>query len=235
MTESGPAYWAVVPAAGVGRRMGADLPKQYLELAGARVLEHTLARFLEDPRCRGVMLALGAEDTLFAELEVSRHARLHLTTGGAERCHSVLNALRALASLAQEQEWVLVHDAARPCLPRGDLDRLLRELAQDPVGGLLALPVRDTMKRADADGRVGQTVEREGLWHALTPQMFRLGALRRALEAALARGVEPTDEAQAMELAGHAPRLVEGSPENIKITHPRDLDLAERFLHQQER
>jgi len=226
-------YWAVIPAAGVGRRMGGDIPKQYLTLAGRRVLEHTLVVFIEDRRCRGVMVAVGEQDPFWPGLPVSARPGVYHTTGGAERCHSVLNALRALAGMAGEGDWVLVHDAARPCLPRADLDRLLETLADDPVGGLLALPVRDTMKRADAGGRVGTTVDRAGLWHAMTPQMFRLGPLRAALEAALAQGLLVTDEAQAMELCGQSPRLVEGSPGNIKITHPRDLGLAERFLREE--
>ena len=153
-----------------------------------------------------------------------------VVTGGAERCHSVLNGLEALRQHADLTDWVLVHDAARPCLAVADLDRLMNELADDPVGGLLAAPVRDTLKQADSAGRVATTVDRSRLWHALTPQMFRLGRLRDALNAALARGLLVTDEAGAMEAAGFAPRLIEGRADNVKITRPEDLALAEFYL-----
>jgi 2-C-methyl-D-erythritol 4-phosphate cytidylyltransferase len=153
--------------------------------------------------------------------------------GGAERCHSVLNALELLAGHAAADDWVLVHDAARPCLRPADLACLLDTLAEDPVGGLLAVPVRDTMKRADIGDRVETTVDRNGLWHALTPQMFRLQALREALGKAIAAGVLVTDEAAAMEWAGHRPRLVAGAGDNLKITRPEDLPLAAYYLERQ--
>jgi 2-C-methyl-D-erythritol 4-phosphate cytidylyltransferase len=151
-------------------------------------------------------------------------------TGGAERGQSVRNGLEALREWAGPDDWVLVHDAVRPCLCTEDLDRLLAELDDDPVGGLLAVPVRDTLKQADATGRVATTVDRAQLWHALTPQMFRLGLLCDALQSALARGLRVTDEAAAMEAAGFSPRLVEGRADNVKITRPEDLALAEFYL-----
>ena len=214
--------------------MGAALPKQYLEVAGRRVIEHTLARLCAHPRIAGVMVVLGADDPWWARVSVPPVDRLLTTPGGGERCHSVLNGLRALAAVAAPGDWVLVHDAARPCVRRTDLDRLMDTLADHPVGGLLGLPVRDTMKRADDTGGVTETVSRAALWHAQTPQMFRLAALRAALEAATGGGRLVTDEAEAMELAGFAPRMVEGSPDNIKVTHPEDLALAALFLQAQE-
>lgn len=225
--------WAVVPAAGSGSRMGAGRPKQYLELAGAPILQHTLARLLGHSAIQAVVVALSESDADFQRLPCARDPRLLRAHGGAERCHSVANALDVLVGRAAEHDWVLVHDAARPCLCGSDIDRLLRELGGHPVGGLLALPVRDTMKRADPGGDVTATVDRQGLWHALTPQMFRLGALRAALAGALGAGVLVTDEAQAMERTGVRPRLVEGRPDNIKVTRPHDLALAELYLSRQ--
>ncbi len=225
--------WIVIPAAGVGKRMGADVPKQYLPLQGRPVIVHTLERLAALPGVRGVMVAVSAEDRHWPALELSLPVPLWTAEGGVERCHSVLNALTDLGLHAQEADWVLVHDAARPCVRRADLERLVETLQDDPVGGLLAMPVRDTMKRAEPDGRVVTTEPREGLWHALTPQMFRLGALRHALEEAIEAEDLVTDEAAAMERAGFRPRLVEGHGDNIKITRPEDLALAEFFLQRQ--
>jgi 2-C-methyl-D-erythritol 4-phosphate cytidylyltransferase len=225
-----PDCWAVVPAAGVGRRMGGPVPKQYLPLAGRPVIEHTLGRLLGHPGIRGVVVVLGPEDGWWPQTAWAADARVIRAPGGAERCHSVLGGLQALAGRAGAGDWVLVHDAARPCLRAADIDRLRTRLAEHPVGGLLGVPVRDTMKRGDPSGAVLETVPREGLWHAFTPQMFRLGMLREALAGALARGDLVTDEASAMERAGHRPLLVEGHPDNLKITRPEDLALAEFYL-----
>ena len=222
-------YWAVVPAAGVGRRMQAGLPKQYLLLNGRRVIDWTLEALLAEPRIRGVYVALGAEDPLWESCEHAGHLRVRRVAGGEERAHSVLNALLALETEAASADRVLVHDAARPCLRPEDLSKLL-ELASGEAGGLLAMPVRDTMKRADADGCSETTLDRSRIWHAFTPQLFPLAALRGALERALAAGVAVTDEASAMEWAGHRPLLVEGHPDNIKITRPGDLELAGFYL-----
>ncbi len=230
-----PAYWAVLPAAGVGRRMGATMPKQYLPLAGRRVIDHSLTPLLAEPRIRGVVVALDPQDALWPSTSFAGDGRLQRVAGGAERCHSVLNALDALSERARADDWVLVHDAARPCLRDADLANLIDTLRDDPVGGILAMPVRDTMKEADAAGRIGHTLARERLWHALTPQMFRLGLLREALQSAIAAGKLVTDDASAVELVGRAPRLVEGHADNIKITRPEDLPLAELYLTQQGR
>ncbi len=218
-------YWAVVPAAGVGRRMRAELPKQYLLLNGRRVIDWTLEVLLAEPRIRGLCVALGNEDPFWEECEHAGHARVRRVAGGEERAHSVLNALHVLEKEAEPDDRVLVHDAARPCLRPEDLSKLL-DLASGEAGGLLAMPVRDTMKRANAAGCSEATLERSRIWHAFTPQLFPLAALREALEGALAAGVAVTDEASAMEWSGHRPLLVEGHPDNIKITRPGDLELA---------
>jgi 2-C-methyl-D-erythritol 4-phosphate cytidylyltransferase len=228
------ALWAVVPAAGSGRRMGAEVPKQYLPLRGRSVLDHALAALLDHPALRRVVVAVAADDDRWRGGEHADDPRVRWVTGGAERCHSVLNALAALAAEAATDDWVLVHDAARPCLGHDDLHRLVDALRDHPVGGLLGAPVRDTMKRCAADGAVLATVDRAGLWHAHTPQMFRFGLLRSALQAALAAGELVTDEAAAVERAGLVPRMVEGSFGNIKVTRPQDLPLAELFLARRE-
>ncbi|HPF58712.1 MAG TPA: 2-C-methyl-D-erythritol 4-phosphate cytidylyltransferase [Candidatus Competibacteraceae bacterium] len=225
-------YWAMVPAAGAGKRMGSAIPKQYLPLAGQPVIAHTLDTLLRYPRLAGLVVAISAGDEWWPEAAagIIPNKPLRIVTGGAERCHSVLNGLDALSEYAHPDDWVLVHDAARPCLTVSDLDRLLAGLASDPVGGLLAIPVRDTLKQANASQRVTVTVDRSQLWHALTPQMFRLGILRDALQAAMKSGLLVTDEATAMEAAGFAPRLIEGRADNLKITRPEDLALAEFYL-----
>ena len=222
-----------MPAAGAGNRMGAEIPKQYLSLANKRVIEHSLERLSAHPRIGGVVVVLGPHDRWWRERKPGNGSWLRRVDGGAERCHSVLNGLRALADEAGEDDWVLVHDAARPCVHPADIERLIDELADHPVGGLLGVAVRDTMKRTDPSGNVRETVRREGLWHALTPQMFRLGLLTRALQEAIVSGCLVTDEAQAIELVGEVPRIVEGRPDNIKITRPEDMSLAELFLRRQ--
>lgn len=225
-------YWAMVPAAGAGKRMGSAIPKQYLPLAGQPVIAHTLDTLLRYPHFAGLVVAISAGDEWWPAVAagIATNKPLQIVTGGAERCHSVLNGLDALWQHAHPNDWVLVHDAARPCLTVSDLDRLLAELTNDPIGGLLAIPVRDTLKQTDAGQRVAATVDRSQLWYALTPQMFRLGILRDALQAALQSGLLVTDEAAAMEAAGFAPRLVEGRADNLKITRPEDLALAEFYL-----
>lgn len=217
-------FWLVIPAAGVGARMAADRPKQYLQVAGRCILEHSLDCFLDHPGLLGAVVCLAADDPYWAQLAVAGDPRVRRATGGRERADSVLAGLDLLlAGGAGADDWVLVHDAARPNLARADLDRLLNTLAGDPVGGLLAVPARDTLKRAGADGRVVETIDRAPIWQAYTPQMFRLAALRRALSDALAAGAAITDEASALEWAGQAPRLVEGRADNLKVTRPEDL------------
>ncbi len=227
-------HWAVVPAAGLGSRMGSPVAKQYLPLAGSTVLEHTLERLVSHPRIAGVFVAVSDNDGRWSDTAFAAHPRVVRVTGGRERCHSVMNALRVLAGQAHGQDWVLVHDAARPCVHHDDLDRLIETLADHPTGGLLGMPAHDTMKRTDVDLAVRETVSRDGLWHAFTPQMFRLRPLYDALSDALGRELAVTDDASAMELAGHRPLMVEGRRDNIKITRPEDLGLAVFYLAQQE-
>lgn len=225
------AFWLVIPAAGIGSRMQAECPKQYLTVAGKTILELTLACFLDHPGVRGIVLALAKNDRWWPQLTVSAHPLIETVLGGAERADSVLNALHALREKgAQADDWVLVHDAARPLLQGEDLQRLLVSLKDHPVGGILAAPARDTLKQVAADGSVLQTIDRSVIWHALTPQMFRLGLLQRALADALREAVEITDESSAMEWAGYTPRAIAGRFSNIKITHPEDLLLAQSLL-----
>jgi len=234
-TAPAPALWAVVPAAGGGARMRAARPKQYLPLLGRAMLLHTLERLGRYPRLRGLVVGIAADDAYWPTLATEIPNLLITYVGGAERAQTVLNGLRALETYAAPDDWVLVHDAARPCVRHTDIDALLAAVAGHADGGLLALPLSDTIKRADHNGCVEDTVARAGLWRALTPQVFRLAALSDALESAMRAGVEITDEASAMEYSGARPRLVHGHADNIKITVPEDLALAELFLREQER
>jgi 2-C-methyl-D-erythritol 4-phosphate cytidylyltransferase len=224
-------HWVVVPAAGSSRRMaGSGPPKQYLQLAGRSVIEWALRPFLDRTDCERIVVVLAEQDRHWSEMPLARHPKISTAIGGGERVDSVRAGLRALVALANESDWVLVHDAARPCLRATDLSRLIDQLADDDVGGLLAAPVVDTLKRADASDRVQATVSRDSLWRALTPQMFRYGLLDRALHAVHAASSTPTDEAQAVEALGLQPRLVPGDPDNLKITLPEDIERAARVL-----
>ncbi|WP_092875866.1 2-C-methyl-D-erythritol 4-phosphate cytidylyltransferase [Izhakiella capsodis] len=226
---SSPDIIAVVPAAGIGSRMQSSFPKQFLTIGQQTILEHTLAPLLNHVRIRKVIVVLGADDDKFTGLAVSRHPRVITVTGGGQRAESVMAGLQA----ARGVHWVLVHDAARPCLHPDDLTRLLAITATSKVGGILAAPVRDTMKRAEwGRDAVAHSVEREGLWHALTPQLFPLELLRQCLDRALREGVTITDEASALEYCGYHPELVVGRSDNIKVTRPEDLALAAFFLTQ---
>jgi 2-C-methyl-D-erythritol 4-phosphate cytidylyltransferase len=223
-----PRHFAIVPAAGSGARFGGGLPKQYLSLAGRPLIHHSLLTLCQSPRIDRVVVVLAPDDALWRTHDwQSLGPRLETAyCGGATRAESVLAGLAMLATAATEDDWVLVHDAARPCLSGAMLETMLNELADDPVGGLLAVPVADTLKREDTDGRAAVTVAREGLWQAQTPQMFRYGVLARAL--AEQRAV--TDEAGAIEAAGLRPRLVKGDATNLKVTYPADLPLAELIM-----
>ena len=224
--------WAVVPAAGSGARFGGGLPKQYRQLAGQPMIARTLARLLSHPDIEGAMVALAADDEQWHALAMAFDKPVLTCIGGADRAASVLAALRALPATVADDALVLVHDAARPCVRHTDLDRLIAA-AQSDAGALLAAPVRDTLKHADANGRVDATVPRESLWRALTPQAFRRGVLIRVLEQALSDGIAVTDEAMAIERIGLQPLLVEGSEDNIKLTVVEDLALAEHILAEQ--
>jgi 2-C-methyl-D-erythritol 4-phosphate cytidylyltransferase len=226
-------YFALIPAAGVGARLGAALPKQYMPLAGQPMLAHVLTTFAAASEISHVFVVVSPDDGYIADLMAAApHLQARVTVlfhGGASRHESVLNGLQAIKEQVGEEDWVLVHDAARPGLTHGLIAHLIATLKDDRVGGLLALPVVDTLKRGDHNARVAETVERSGLWAAQTPQMFRHGLLVRALT--LADAV--TDEAGAVELLGLRPRLVEGSPRNFKVTLPHDVALAEMFLKEQ--
>ncbi|HBA66850.1 MAG TPA: 2-C-methyl-D-erythritol 4-phosphate cytidylyltransferase [Methylococcaceae bacterium] len=224
--------WAVVPAAGVGKRMQADRPKQYLELAGKTVLEHTLARLLQADVFAAVSVAISVEDPYWPELAISKNDRVLTASGGKERADSVLSALRVIADRARGNDWVLVHDAARPCITVADIRLLINTLQNDEVGGILALSSHDTLKNVESDSILG-TLDRTHIWRALTPQMFRYGQLKQALEASVGNP-RVTDEASALELLGLQPKIVEGRPDNIKITRPEDLPLAQFYLEQQQ-
>jgi 2-C-methyl-D-erythritol 4-phosphate cytidylyltransferase len=225
-------YFLVIPAAGSGRRFSSHVPKQYAALAGSTVIEHALAPFEADPDCAGIVVALSPDDASWPAVAARRPRVVETIEGGEQRAHSVRNALRALAPRVREDDWIMVHDAARPCFSAADLAALKRELAAHAVGGLLAIPLADTLKRAEAASPVdvAATVERSGMWRAATPQMFRFGSLLRALEAALDSMRIPTDEAQAIEWANLAPRLVAGRADNIKVTTADDLALATAIL-----
>lgn len=222
--------WAVVPAAGRGSRLGGEVPKQHRPLLGRPLIRHTLERLVSHPRIAGVLVVLSADDTFWPGWRELRGKPVLTAIGGAERADSVLAGVRALPDSVRTQDWVLVHDAARPCLRHDDLDRLLDHGCAHDVGAILAAPVSDTLKRADANGAIARTEPRAGLWRALTPQLFRRGTLQRALEAASLAGIAITDEAMALERLGLAPLLVEGAADNIKVTTPADLAFAEFLL-----
>jgi len=219
-------FHALVPAAGFGARMGSELPKQYLPLAGKPMLAHALAALCACGDIRTVFVVLAPDDAQFRTYDWSRFGdKLQpLFCGGDTRAESVANGL--LASELEADDWVLVHDAARPCLSRAHLAKLISELRDDAVGGILAVPVADTLKRADAQQRIACTEPREGLWQAQTPQMFRAGLLLQALQQCRA----VTDEASAVEALGLQPKLVASDSSNFKVTYPQDIELAELLL-----
>ncbi|NBI54352.1 2-C-methyl-D-erythritol 4-phosphate cytidylyltransferase [Photobacterium alginatilyticum] len=225
---------AVVPAAGVGSRMAADRPKQYLQIAGKTILEHTIDRLFCHPAIERVIIVISNSDPYFEALPLAHDPRITRVDGGAERADSVF---AGLAAIDDEDSWVLVHDAARPCLQLADLDRLINAALQSESGAILAAPVRDTMKRGvvlagDNQQGIRETVDRENLWHALTPQMFKVRQLRDSLRYALEKGAVITDEASALEFCGYVPQLVKGRADNLKVTQPEDLALAGFYLQQ---
>ncbi|OUR60677.1 2-C-methyl-D-erythritol 4-phosphate cytidylyltransferase [Bermanella sp. 47_1433_sub80_T6] len=221
--------YAVVPAAGIGTRMGADRPKQYLMLQGKTILEHTLEQLLQFSPIEKIVLPVSINDTFLSKLSIGNHEKIIQCDGGEERYHSVLNGLNTLLNIgAQRQDWVMVHDVARPCIRQQDLENLYQNV--DEQGVILGVQVRDTMKRTDDNEQVLSTVARVNLWHALTPQLAPLGVLLDAIEKAVNDGVQVTDEASALEHSGYSPKMLAGHPSNIKVTHPDDLQLADAFL-----
>jgi 2-C-methyl-D-erythritol 4-phosphate cytidylyltransferase len=230
-----PRYWFVIPAAGIGARMNANKPKQYLLLADKTILEHTLQRILTMPNLSGIVVAISKEDVYWKSLSVSQNPLVHIVNGGEERAHSVLNGLDYLANKIAADDWVLVHDAARPCVTISNVKKLCDELAENDVGGILAIPVSDTLKQVVNKNEIQTTIDRRPLWQAQTPQAFRYKLLRDCLTQTLERNENITDESSAVELCGYVPRVVEGRTDNIKITRPDDLLLAEFILKQQEK
>ena len=222
--------WAAVPAAGSGSRMGSPVPKQYLEIDGRRLAEHTLDALLAAGCIHEIVVAIAPDDPLWPTLPETLRRRVRTVHGGDDRAASVLHALGGFSRRPAAGDWVLVHDMARPCVRPERIRSMIDELAGDEVGGLLALPMVDTLKRSDDEGRVRETVDRSALWRAQTPQVFRFGVLERALREARANGVAITDEAMAVERLGLAPRLLRGSADNIKVTIADDMELAEYYL-----
>ncbi len=236
MRKERPLIWAAVPAAGVGRRMGAARPKQYLPLADSTVIQYAIGRLLALEKLQGLVVAVASGDVWWPELEwgdTPLAEKIMVVEGGKERSDSVLNCLEVLLQHGSESDWVLVHDAARPCLSGDALEKMVHELWDHPVGGVLAAPLADTIKRSDSGLDIVETIDRATLWRALTPQMFRLGALREALQQSVANEVAVTDDSQAIERLGLRPQLVHGDAGNMKITHPGDILLAEEILRRE--
>lgn len=218
---------AVLAAAGIGKRVGADIPKQYLTILGKTIIEHSVTPFIEHPQITKVVVSIAKNDLWFAQLDIAKHPKIRMVEGGCERVDSVLSALQVIDA----NDYVLVHDAARPCITRTDIDNLIAHVLASKQGAILASRVRDTMKRSDRQGQIRNTVERENLWHALTPQMFQNKALLKAISSAK----DPqkiTDESSAMEMAGEPVAIVEGRSDNLKVTREEDLQLAELYLSQ---
>ncbi len=223
-------FKVVVPAAGIGSRMNADLPKQYLTLAGTTIIDRTLEALLSHQKIDELLVVINKNDSYWQHSRFFNDPRISIIDGGIERYHSVLNALRSLDELVHDQEWIMVHDVVRPFINHNDLTQLINGVSKSIDGLVLGLPVRDTMKRTDSCGRVVNTISRELLWHAFTPQMFRIGQLKSAIERCLLNKVNITDEACAMEYCGFNPTMLHSSPTNFKITYPHDIRLAELML-----
>lgn len=230
-----PRYWFVIPAAGIGARMGAGKPKQYLMLGDKTILEHTLLRILTLPDLAGVIVPLSSDDSYWTSLTILQHPLVHTIHGGASRADSVLNGLHYLADKSHALDWVLVHDAARPCVTLSSIQTLCDQLAGSDIGGILAVPASDTLKQVINKNEIQTTIDRSALWQAQTPQMFRYKLLRDCLAQSIANNEIITDESSAVELCGYKPQVIEGRNDNIKITRPDDLILAEFILKQQEK
>jgi len=223
-------FWGVIPAAGVGRRMGGNTPKQYLRLHDVPVIIHTLKKLAATPSIEGIIVVISETDPYWPELNIPVDIPVRVVTGGEHRVHSVFNGVESIASELSNDDWILVHDAARPCVRNEDIVKLIDAVKDHECGGLLATPVRDTMKQAAENNAIKATLDRSTMWHALTPQIFRTPLLLDALSAGLNNPDKITDEASALELQGYSPLLVEGHADNIKITRPEDLALAGFYL-----
>ena len=233
-SSSNDSYSAIVPAAGIGKRFGGAVPKQYLPLYGATVIEHSLRLLLSVERLQRIIVVVHRDDHRWRDLAVFSDPRIDIAIGGDERCHSVLNGLQHLQQKYGSSEWALVHDVARPCCLRSDIEKLIHQLQQHPVGGILAVAASDTIKRVDAARQIEETVDRAWLWQAQTPQLFRTRLLLDALNHCIGMDMTVTDEAQAIEALGWQAQVVEGARSNIKITRPEDLALVEFFLQRQQ-
>jgi 2-C-methyl-D-erythritol 4-phosphate cytidylyltransferase len=229
--------WAVLPAAGIGRRMGSSIPKQYLSIDGAPLILHSLRRLSAVKKIEKIVVVIHPEDSRWAELEKSIKEefgnRIITVMGGGERYQSVLNGLTALTEFAGKDDWVLVHDAVRPCVRTSDIENLIQKVSLHSIGGLLGSPVDNTLKRVDKKLTVIETVDRESYWNALTPQMFRFAQLKESIQTVVVSGKQVTDEAGAMEVAGFKPIMIAGQKDNIKITVEADLVLASQILKNQ--
>jgi 2-C-methyl-D-erythritol 4-phosphate cytidylyltransferase len=230
MTEA--KYWLIIPAAGIGKRFGGDTPKQYQLLNGKSILEHTLARFWHHPRIQKIVVVIDEHDCFWSQLHLdSYNDKICVVKGGKERCDSVMAGLQALRGHCQPHDFILVHDAVRPCIQQSDIDKLIATVGHHPVGGILGTKVRDTLKYTNSDNQILDTVSRENIWQALTPQMFRFKILLQALQLAIAQKNSVSDEAAAIEAIGFVPMIVEGRRDNIKITFSEDLMLAQKYLY----
>jgi len=227
-------YWAIVPAAGSGQRFGAELAKQFHSIGDKLVADHTLGRLLTISKLQKILVPCNPGAESWAQVSALKDQRVELLAGGTERVHSVLNGLRALANIAGSDDWVLVHDMARPCVTSADINKLIEQLDGHAVGGILATPISDTLKKVTADNTITETLDRSDYRGAQTPQMFRYGLLVRALETMLEKQQVPTDEASAIEYIGEQAMIVEGRRDNIKITHREDLVIAQAIMGYQE-
>jgi len=220
-----PSFSVVVPAAGIGKRVGSDIPKQYLPILGKTIIEHSLQPFLDHVEIQRVIVSIAKNDQWFQHLAISKHPKLQIVEGGKERVDSVLSALQHLHA----EDWVLVHDAARPCIQKNDIDKLITHVKKSNCGAMLAYRVRDTMKRSDPSKQIQKTIDRENLWHALTPQLFNNQELINAIKQVEQQHLI-TDEASAIEMAGGDVFIIEGRSDNLKVTQSEDLLLAEFYL-----
>ncbi len=230
MKKLQPTLWGIVPAAGIGSRFESKIPKQYAKVAGKTILEHSVSALLSHAGIEQVIISLAQEDTWFEKTPLAKHANLQTVTGGSTRMQSVLNALQALSDKARPLDWVLVHDAARPCLSRTALTQLIESCYMHTVGGILASPVSATVKQINTQQHIIQTLNRNTMSLAQTPQMFRYEILLNALTDASARKKNVTDESQAVELFGYCPKVVKNLSPNLKLTYPYELKMIETLL-----
>jgi 2-C-methyl-D-erythritol 4-phosphate cytidylyltransferase len=224
--------WAIIPAAGSGQRLGNAVPKQYLRMLNVPVIQHAIEPFLQIRSLNKIVVVVAEHDQHWQQLPLAQHHKIVTANGAAARYQTVFNGLMAIDELAHENDWVLIHDAARPCIAYDDIMKLITGCQDDEVGGLLAAPIADTLKLSATNQRVMQTVPRDHLWRALTPQLFRYGTLFSALRYAINENIAITDEAMAIELLGLSPKIVPGRADNIKVTYPEDLRLAEFILQE---